>query len=242
MKVVDRLLVKAGTRGAQRLLGWATLVGLGATTVLGLFVVPADAEQGDVQRLMYVHVPAAWLAFLSFGVVFVASVAYLRTGRIRWDRVAVASAEIGVLFCVLTLALGSLWGRPVWGTWWTWDPRLTSTLLISMIFFAYLVLRSFGSLGEVEKRFAAALAIIGILDIPVIKFSVERWRGTHPTVVTGKGGGIHRDMVPALVLSLLLFLVLSIVLIWTRARVERLRQSVQALELDAVERGLLEEC
>src|SRR3954471_20526975 len=133
MKVIDRLLVKTGTRGAQRLLGWATLVGLGATAALGLFVVPADAEQGDVQRLMYVHVPAAWLAYLSFGVVFVASIAYLRTGRIRWDRMAVASAEIGVVFCILTLALRSLWGGRVWGTWWTWAPRLTTTVVLPLV-------------------------------------------------------------------------------------------------------------
>jgi heme exporter protein C len=110
-----------------------------------------------------------------------------------------------------------------------------------MIFFAYLVLRSFGSLGEVEKRFAAGLAIIGILDIPLIKYSVERWRGTHPTVVTGKGGGIHPDMVLPLVLSLVFFLLFAFALIWIRARGERLRQSVLALELEAVERGLLEE-
>src|SRR5688572_3786041 len=103
MKLLNTLLIKAGSDGAQRLLGWATLVGLLATEVLGLLVVPPDAAQGDVQRLMYVHVPAAWLAFTSFGVVFVTSIAYLRTGRIRWDRIAVASAEIGVLFCVLTL-------------------------------------------------------------------------------------------------------------------------------------------
>src|SRR3954466_4817318 len=141
MKVIDRLLVKTGSRGAQRLLGWATLAGLGATTALGLFVVPADAEQGDVQRLMYVHVPAAWLAFSSFGVVFVASIAYLRTGQIRWDRVAVSSAELGVQFVALPIVLGSLWGRPVWGPWWTWDPRLTTTAVLLLIYVGYLSLR-----------------------------------------------------------------------------------------------------
>ncbi|NUO34149.1 MAG: cytochrome c biogenesis protein CcsA, partial [Dermatophilaceae bacterium] len=117
MKLSNRVLTKVGTRGAQRALGWATLASLAVTVVMGLLVVPPDATQGDVQRLMYVHVPAAWLAFMSFGTVFVASIAYLRTGRIQWDRIAVASAEIGVQFCALTLVLGSLWGQPVWGTW-----------------------------------------------------------------------------------------------------------------------------
>ena len=130
---------------AQRILGWATLAGPardggGRARASSR----ADAAQGDVQRLMYVHVPAAWVAFLSFGVVFLASVAYLKTGRIHWDRIAVSSAEIGVLFCALTIVLGSLWGRPVWGTWWTWDPRLTTTALLLLIYAGYLSLRQGG--------------------------------------------------------------------------------------------------
>src|SRR3954470_22450351 len=133
MRYLYRLLTLAGSTKAQRVLGAATLAGLVATVAIGLLVVPPDATQGDVQRLMYVHVPAAWVAFLSFGVVFVASVAYLKTGRVQWDRVAAASAEIGVLFCALTIVLGSLWGRPVWGTWWTWDPRLTTTAVLLLI-------------------------------------------------------------------------------------------------------------
>ena len=109
------------------------------------------------------------------------------------------------------------------------------------IFLAYLVLRAFGGTGEVEKRFAAGLAIVGLLDIPLIRYSVQRWRGTHPVVVTGKGGGIAGDMKPALYISSLLFVVVAIVFIWMRVRSERLRQRVEALELEAAERGLLEE-
>ncbi len=108
------------------------------------------------------------------------------------------------------------------------------------MFLAYVVLRSFGG-GEVEKRFASGLAIIGLLDIPLIKYSVQRWRGTHPTVISGKGGGIHADMVPALVLSFLLMLLLAVAFIWIRARAERVRQQIDALELDAAFSGLLEE-
>jgi heme exporter protein C len=139
------------------------------------------------------------------------------------------------------LISGPLWARKAWGTYWTWDPRLTSTLLIAMVFFAYLVLRSFGATGEVEKRFAAGLAIIGLLDMPIIHYSVQKWRGTHPTVVTGKGGGLHPDMRPAFWISIVLVVVLSITLIWVRARAERVRQRLLALELEAAERGLLEE-
>src|SRR5215475_13345581 len=141
MRYVNRALTLLGGYRAQRVMGAATLVGLLATVAIGLFVVPPDATQGDVQRLMYVHVPIAWVTFLAFGVTFLASIAYLITKRIQWDRVAAASAEIGVGACALTIVLGSLWGRPVWGTWWTWDPRLTTTAVLLLVYVGYLSLR-----------------------------------------------------------------------------------------------------
>jgi len=230
MKVIDRLLVKAGTRGAQRLLGWATLVGLAATTALGLFVVPADAEQGDVQRLMYVHVPAAWLAFLSFGVVFVASVAYLRTGRIRWDRVAVASAEIGVLFCVLTLALGSLWGRPVWGTWWTWDPRLTTTVVLLLIYVGYLSLRSVADSPSRRAHWSAVVGVVGFVDVPIVHMSVVWWRSLHQeaTVIRPGAPTMDTSMLIALLVGTVAFSVASGSLIEIRVRIGRLEDHAAA--------------
>jgi heme exporter protein C len=194
MKTFDRLLVKVGTPGAQRLFGGAALVTLGGTAVMGLAVVPPDAEQGDVQRLMYVHVPAAWLAFLSFGVVFVASVAYLRSGQIRWDRMAVASAEIGVLFCSLTLFLGSLWGRPVWGTWWTWDPRLTTTVVLLLIY-----------LGDSPSRrahWSAVIGVVGFVDVPIVHMSVVWWRSLHQEATVVRGGAPTMD--PSMLVTLLL--------------------------------------
>jgi heme exporter protein C len=230
MKVIDRLLVKTGTRGAQRLLGWATLVGLGATTALGLFVVPADAEQGDVQRLMYVHVPAAWLAFLSFGVVFVASVAYLRTGRIRWDRVAVASAEIGVLFCVLTLALGSLWGRPVWGTWWTWDPRLTTTVVLLLIYVGYLSLRSVADSPSRRAHWSAVVGVVGFVDVPIVHMSVVWWRSLHQeaTVVRPGAPTMDTSMLIALLVGTVAFSVAYGYLMAVRLRIGRLEDHAAA--------------
>jgi heme exporter protein C len=207
-----------------------------------IFVVaPVERQMGIVQKIFYFHVPCANAMYLGFVTCSICSAVYLARRDDRWDAVAVAAAEVGMVFCLSVLISGPLWARKAWGTFWTWDPRLTSTLLEAMIFFAYLVLRSFGTLGEVEKRFAAGLAVVGLLDIPVIKYSVQRWRGTHPTVITGKGGGIHPDMRPALVLGLLLVLVLATALIWVRSRSERLRQAVAALELEAAERGLLED-
>jgi heme exporter protein C len=194
-----------------------------------------------VQKIFYFHVPSAYAMYVGFTISAVSSAVYLAKHDERWDAFAVAGAEVGSLFCVIVLVTGPLWARKAWGTFWTWDPRLTTTLLAGMVFFAYLVLRSFGSVGEVEKRFAAGLAVFGLLDLPIIHFSVQRWRGTHPTVITGKGGGLHPDMKPALLLGFVFFTALVALLVWQRARVERLRQRCEALEIEAAERGLLEE-
>jgi heme exporter protein C len=143
------------------------------------------------------------------------------------------------VFCVMMLTTGPLWARKAWGTYWTWDPRLTTTLLAGMVYTAYVVLRSFGHIGEVEKRFAAGLAVFGLLDLPVIHYSVRAWRGTHPTVISGQGGGLHPDMYPALILGFVLFTELAVLLIWMRARIERARQALSAVEAGAAELGLL---
>jgi heme exporter protein C len=201
---------------------------------------PVESQMGIVQKVFYFHVPSAYAMYLAFAVSAVASAGYLSTRGDRWDAWAVAGAEVGSIFCLITLVVGPLWGRKAWGTYWTWDPRLTTTLLAGLVYFAYIVLRSFGGTGEVEKRFAAGLAIFGLLDLPVIHYSVRRWRGTHPTVITGKGGGLHPDMYPALFIGFFLFTLLALLLIWQRARLERLRQRVQALEIDAAERGYME--
>jgi heme exporter protein C len=213
-----------------------------AITLYEIFVVaPVELQMGIVQKIFYFHVPSAYGMYLGFTVSSVASAVYLARRDDRWDAFAVAGAEVGSLFAFIVLVTGPLWARKAWGTFWTWDPRLTTTLLAAMVFFAYLVLRSFGAVGEIEKRFAAGLAVFGLLDLPIIHYSVQRWRGTHPTVITGKGGGLHPDMYPALFCSFALFTVLAAVLIWQRARVERARQRYEGLEIEAAERGLLEE-
>jgi len=202
---------------------------------------PVEKQMGIVQKIFYFHAPSAYAMYLCFGVCALASAVYLAKREDRWDAWAVAGAEVGAAFCVIMLVTGPLWGRKAWGTYWTWDPRLTTTLFAGMIYFAYIVLRSFGSTGEVEKRFAAGLAIFGVLDLPIIHYSVQRWRGTHPTVITGKGGGLHPDMYPALFVGFGLFTLLAVLLMWQRARIERLRQRLLTVEIDAAERGLLEE-
>jgi heme exporter protein C len=231
------------TRTPRALLGLIALSGLLAPLCVYLIFgfAPVERQMGIVQKIFYFHVASAYAMYIGFGVSAVASAVYLAKRSDRWDAWAVAGAEVGSLFCALVLFTGPLWARKAWGVWWTWDPRLTTLLLAGMVFFAYLVLRSFGGVGEVEKRFAAGLAVFGLLDLPIIHYSVQRWRGTHPTVVTAKGGGLHPDMVPPFVLSLVLFTMLVVALIWLRARVERLRQERDRLELLAAEYGLLED-
>ena len=218
-----------------------TLLLMVVTLYLIFFVAPVEKQMGIVYKIFFFHVPSAYSMYLGFTICAVASAVYLVKRDDRWDAVAVAGAEIGALFCAIVLITGPLWGRKAWGTYWTWDPRLTTTLLAGMIYFAYVVLRSFGGSGEVEKRFAAGLAIFGLLDLPVIHYSVQRWRGTHPTVITGKGGGLHPDMYPALILSFVTFTLLFAVLLWQRVRAERLNQRLLMLETRAAEAGLLEE-
>ncbi|MGZ4675537.1 MAG: cytochrome c biogenesis protein CcsA [Acidimicrobiia bacterium] len=173
----DQLLLPV----VRRVVGWAALVSLVALVAFGLWGAPADAVQGDAQRVMYVHVPSAWLAYLSFFVTAVGSALFLwpRTRSMVWDRIAGASAELGVMFTGLALVLGSIWGRPVWGFWWAWDARLVSTALLFFLFLGYLALRRIpGDPVGAAKRNAIA-ALIAFVDVPIVHFSVEWWRTLH---------------------------------------------------------------
>lgn len=214
----------------ERILGWTALGALAASAIMSLAVAPPDAAQGDVQRLMYVHVPAAWLAYLSFAVVFVASIAYLRTRRTRWDRLAAASAEVGVLFTALTIVLGSLWGKPVWGTWWTWDPRLTTTAVLLLMYLAYLAVRRLPESPARRARWSAVLGIVAFLDVPIVHLSVVWWRSLHqgPTVVQLGSPTIAPVMLAALLVGVAAFTVTYLYLVTLRLRVARLEDRALA--------------
>src|SRR5438067_1346987 len=162
---------------------WATILALGASAAMIVFYVPTDRVQGVVQRIFYIHVPLAWVAYLAFFVVFVASVAYLWKRNIWWDELARASVEIGVLFTTLFLIVGSLWAKPIWNTWWTWDARLTTTLVLWFIYVSYIMLRAYTPDVERAARFGAIVGIVGFLDVPIVHFSVTWWRTLHPEPV-----------------------------------------------------------
>lgn len=162
-------------------LGWLSLAGIAGLGILVFGFTPDDAYMGFSQKIMYVHVPSMWVAYLAFFVVFFCSIGYLWKRTERFDRVAKCSAEVGVLFCGLGLVTGSIWGRPTWGTYWVWDARLTTTLILLLIFAGYVLLRAFAQPGEQQARLAAVLGIVGFLDIPLIHVSVQWWRTLHQT-------------------------------------------------------------
>jgi heme exporter protein C len=169
-----------------RALGWLTVLGLVAGLATGFGYAPREAVQGNVQRIMYLHVPAVLTAYLAFGLVLLGSIAYLATRHAGWDRLAAAAGEIGVLFTGLTIVSGSIWGKPTWGTWWTWDARLTSTAVLFCVYVGYLLLRSLIEDPEARARYAAVVGILGAVNIPIVHFSVKWWRALHqPSTILG---------------------------------------------------------
>ncbi|GIU98787.1 MAG: hypothetical protein KatS3mg014_0403 [Actinomycetota bacterium] len=154
---------------------WGLLAAISLTVLLAMafWYAPEDANQGPVQRIFYIHVPSAWIGFLAFAVVFVASIAFLATGARRFDELAASSAEVGIVFTTAVLITGPLWGRPIWGIYWTWDPRLTSFLMLWLIYLSYLVLRGYVPEPIRRARFSAVLGIVGFLDVPIVYLSAR---------------------------------------------------------------------
>ena len=207
--------------------GGALLAGLYA----GLVRAPADAVQGEVQRIMYLHVPTVLVAYLAFFVVLVGSVAYLLTRRERWDILAHASAEIGVLFTALTIAAGAIWGKPTWGAWWTWDARLTTTAILLLIYVGYLMLRAAVEDQARGARYAAVVGILGVLDIPIIHKSVEWWRTLHQPSSLARGAIDPVFQFP-LLLNLMAFALLYAFLLAQRVEVGRLEAELLRRRLE----------
>jgi heme exporter protein C len=205
---------------------------------LVFIAVPTEREMGIVQRIFYFHVASAWVAFLGFFLVAGASAVYLWSGSAAADRFAQAGGEIGVLFCTLVLITGPLWARPIWGVWWTWDPRLTMTVILWAIYASYLMLRAFGGDDDAVRRYAAVLGIVGVLDIPIIMVSVRLLRGIHPAVLTRNEGGsglVDPWMRAGLGVSALALILLAAWLIALRVRTARLADEVAVLRRQAAE-------
>lgn len=211
------------------------IVAAGVTAGLGaiFFWVPTDDFQGIVQRIFYVHVPSAWVAYLAFAVVLVGSIAYLKTSSPRWDWLAHSSAEVGVVFTAVTLVTGMLWGRPVWGAYWVWDPRLTLTFVLFLIYLGYLVFRWMATDAGRGARVAAVIGITGFATVPLVHFSVDWWRGQHPgrTVFKPESGpDLPPQMLVTMLFMLAMFTLLYALFLGLRVRLAGLEAAVSEME------------
>jgi heme exporter protein C len=213
------------------------LLGLTAAVFMAVILVifyyaPVERHMGLVQKIFYFHVPSAWLSYLAFFVICVCSIAYLITKRMLFDQIAVAASEIGLLFCSLVLVTGPIWARPIWGVWWDWDARLTTTLILWLIYLGYRMLRLYADMeGERVRRYAAVIGILGAMDVPLIHYSVRWWRTLHPSpiVMTSNrlGGGLTHEMAMTLMFSLLAFTMLFILLMILRFSLEQVAHQLK---------------
>ena len=195
------------------------------------FYAPVERIMGIVQKIFYFHVASAWIGFFAFFVTFAASILYLVTKKYAFDDIASASAEIGLAFCTIVILTGPLWAKPTWGKFWTWDPRLTSTLLLWFIYVGYIMLRQFMDESDRRAKFSAAVGIIGFIVVPVV--SIQWWNNTiHPNVVQKGGGGLHPDMLTAMLVCLLVFTIIYISFLIRRIRLANLERRIKLLETD----------
>lgn len=212
-----------------RVLAPLALANIAVALYMALRFAPREATMGDVQRIFYFHVPSAWIGFLAFFVVFVGSVLFLVKREVKWDALARSSAEIGVVFTTLVLLTGPLWAKAAWGAFWVWDARLTTTLVLWLIYVGYLMLRA--TVDDARRaRMAAVLGIVGFMDVPIIYFSVVWWRTQHPTLVTMDTGGLDHSMAITLMVALLSFTLLFVWLLIARVRLEAKRERLAMLE------------
>ena len=195
-------------------------------------VAPTDSVLGHIQRVFYFHVPIAVMSFFAFFLVFVASTIYLVGRDPRWDSLAHACGEVGVLFVTLALLTGVIWARPVWGTWWTWEPRLTTTLILWLIYVAYLMTRSYAPNQSKGALYSAVVGIVGFVDVPIVYYSVVWWRSIHPSPVVGplsEAGALNGTMLAVLMFSFLTFLLLFLCLVLERIALRNAEDQLGAI-------------
>jgi heme exporter protein C len=222
---------------ALKALNWVTTALFAASLYFVFFFAPREAVMGEVQRVFYYHVATGWVGALAFLVTAVAGGVYLVRGERRWDRVALASVEIGVIFTFINIVSGAIWARPIWNTWWTWDPRLVTATIMVLIYIAYLMLRQGIEDPDRRARFGGVYGIVGFLSVPLTFLSIRIFRTIHPVVI-GSGDPTAEgafDMSPrmrvAFFFSLFTFTFIYATLIWHRLRLERLSEKVEWLKM-----------
>ena len=219
-------------------LGIVTAVLMAVAIYMMFLYAPTDSVQGQPQRIFYIHVPIATMAFLSTFLMAVGGIGYLVRRTQPWDRLARSSAEIGLIFTTLVLLTGSLWGRPIWNTWWTWDARLTTTLILWFIYLGYFMLRAYAGDADRAARYSAVLGIIGAVDVPIIYMSVEWWRTLHPqpVLLTSGGPAMPASMFLTFMVSLVAFTFLYVWLLLQKYRIESLKDRVAERQFQLAER------
>ncbi len=231
---------RAGNSGTQALATLSVAVLVGLAGYAALIWAPMERTMGLVQRIFYFHVPSAWTGFVCFFIVFVASIAFLRSRAPKWDWLAVSAAEVGVAFFSILLVTGPIWAKPVWGIWWTWDARLTSAFVLWVLYVSYLLLRSLVADPERRAIVSAVFGIFAFLDVPLVYFSIWWWRTQHPQPVLGRGGSLDPQMRNVLLLCWAALLGVMVLLIRQRYRLERLRYEVAEIALEAERQGTKE--
>jgi heme exporter protein C len=217
-------------------LGVATLVAMALLVLFGLFLSPADVTQGESVRILYIHVGTVWVAYVAFGVTAIASALFLwkRTRSLTWDRIAGASAEVGVLFMALTLFAGAIWGRLSWGKFWVWDARVTTTAFLFITYIGYLAVRGLGGSHDQRGRRSAVVALLAVLEIPLVHFSVKLWRGLHQEASVAGTTKVQLEnlMLFSLFLALVAFTLLFVWLVMHRQRVLAMQDALDDRGLD----------
>lgn len=224
------LIWRREREGGDRLLAGLAIVAFLFALYADLFIAGTDTMQGPAQRIFYVHVSSAWVAFFAFFLVFLFSIRYLIWKQEKDDIRAHACAEAGVTFCTLVLITGPIWGRAVWGVWWTWDARLTTSMVLWLIYVGYLMLRAYVIDPDHRARFAAVLGIIGFIDVPIVHMSVVWWRTLHPGPVIARSGGMRElpgSMHVALWSSMLAFTLLFAYFVRRKAEIEQMRLALE---------------
>lgn len=190
---------------------------------------PEEQVMGLVQKIFYLHLPLAWWGLVSFGAACAFSIAYLKSGRVKYDMLSASSVEIGMLFCTLTLITGSIWGRHSWGVWWTWDPRLTTALILWFIYAGCLALRSMPMPEHRRAALCSVVAIAGFFDVPLVFFSARLWRSIHPSVFAAKGGGLETEMAVTAACCVISFFFIWLGLLYLRYRQMRLSRRLDEM-------------
>lgn len=203
---------------SQGTLSWLAFGGILGALFLAFLYAPPDAVLGDTQRIFYFHVANAWNGLLAFTVVFVAAIGYLVTRRAGWDRLGLASTEVGVVFITIGVLTGSIWARSAWGVWWDWEPRLTSAFVLWLMYVGTLLVRNLVEDPDRRARYAAVFGIVAFLDVPIVFMSIRWWRSVHPVVVSSGGLSLEPRMVVALVVAVLSFTLFYVVLVRERIR------------------------